>query len=193
MAKRLTKILLCLVIGVAIAPVGSAAAWARNGDLAAYQTQDNDASQSHLRSLDEYVNGHAMFSSLGVTLREATRALKSGALVKGLLITRIMQGSPAARAGLTAFNDAAIKATTFIAVAASLAFPPAIVLIPVVASTPLGQNGDLIIAIDSSRVTSAMDFEELMTDVQPGEIVYLVVVRDGNRVQVAVHLPASTD
>ena len=80
-----------------------------------------------------------------------------------------------------------------IAVVASVIFPPAMVAIPLVAVMPLGQNGDLIIAVDSCRVTNAVDFEEQMTDVQPGEIVYLTVVRDGNRVQIAVQLPARTD
>lgn len=190
MAKRLTGMLVWPVIGAAMALVAGAPAPAGDSDLAAYQTQNNAVTYPHLRSLDEYVDGRAMFSSLGVTLREETRALKSGASVKGLLIIKIMQGSPAARAGLSAFNDAPRNVMTGIAVVASVIFPPAMMAIPLVAVMPLGQNGDLIIAIDSCRVTNAVDFEEQMADVQPGEIVYLTVVRDGNRVQMAVQLSA---
>jgi S1-C subfamily serine protease len=190
-AKRLTGILVWMVICAAMLLVADAAAHGGDRDLAAYQAQDNAIIDPHLRSLDEYVDGQAMFSSLGVMLREATGAFKSGASVKGLLITRIMHGSPAARAGLSAINDASRKVATGIVVAASLIFPPAMMAIPLVAT--LGQNGDLIIAIDSCRVKNAADFEEQMTDSQPGEIVYLTVVRDGNRVQVAVQLPAKTE
>ena len=191
MAKRGTGILVWLVICAAMLLVADAPAHGGDRDLAAYQAQDNAITDPHLRSLDEYVDGQAMFSSLGVMLREETGALKSGASVKGLLITRIMHGSPAARAGLSAINNASRKAATGILVAAALLFPPAMMAIPLVAT--LGQNGDLIIAIDSCRVKNAVDFEEQMTDAQPGEIVYLTVVRDGNRVQVAVPLPAKTE
>ena len=191
MAKRRTGILVRLVICASMLLVADAPAHGGDRDLAAYQEQDNAITDPPLRSLDEYVDGQAMFSSLGVMLREETGALKSGASVKGLLITRIMHGSPAARAGLSAINNASRKAVTGIVVAAALIFPPAIMAIPLVAT--LGQNGDLIIAIDSCRVKNAVDFEEQMTDAQPGEIVYLTVVRDGNRVQVAVQLPVKTE
>jgi hypothetical protein len=41
-------------------------------------------------------------------------------------------------------------------------------------------------------VVNFLDFEDRMRDVQPGEIVYLSIVRNGDRVQVPVHIESLT-
>jgi len=70
-----------------------------------------------------------------------------------------------------------------------MAFPPAIILLPAFASLPIGRDGDLIIAVDGSRVTNVVDFEDDIRDAQPGEILYLTVVRAGARLQLRVFIP----
>ena len=46
----------------------------------------------------------------------------------------------------------------------------------------VGESYDLIIAVDGWRVTNFFDFEERMRNIQPGELVYLSVVRNGKRI-----------
>ena len=52
--------------------------------------------------------------------------------------------------------------------------------------TEVGESYDMIIGVDGSRVTNFADFEERMRNVQPGELVYFSVVRNGKRIQIPV-------
>jgi S1-C subfamily serine protease len=169
----------------------SASAVAGN-NIASYQAGGAPASGPHLHSLGEYVHGGVIdVSSLGLTLREDKRQLKSGASAKGLLIVGLAKGGPAANAGLQAVQETAQEVLAGVAIAGSMAFPPAIILVPVIASLPLGAGGDLIIAVDGSRVTNAIDFEDDLRNVLPGEFVYLTIIRGGKRQQTRVVLPPS--
>jgi S1-C subfamily serine protease len=65
-----------------------------------------------------------------------------------------------------------------------------------VVTTAAGGNAivaayDLIIGVDGSRVTNFLDFYDCMRDVQPGEIVYLNILRNGRRVQMPVRITTS--
>jgi S1-C subfamily serine protease len=75
------------------------------------------------------------------------------------------------------------------AVAASLVFPPAVLAVPVIETIQLGENYDLIIGVDGNRVTNFMDFQDQLRDAQPGETVYLNILRSGKRLQVPVEMP----
>ena len=77
---------------------------------------------------------------------------------------------------------------TGVAVAATLFFPPAIVALPLLAQANLGDSYDMIIGVDGTRVSNFLDFEDQMREVQPGEIAYLSIVRNGDRVQVLLHV-----
>jgi hypothetical protein len=77
-----------------------------------------------------------------------------------------------------------------LAVTGSIVFPPAMILLPVLASLQIGRDGDLIIAVDGSRVSNVLDFEDDIRGAQPGEIVYLTILRAGARLQVRVLIPA---
>jgi S1-C subfamily serine protease len=152
--------------------------------------QSNADIDPNVRSLDEYMKGGALeVSPLGLELRQDQRELKSGESAKGLLIVAVTKGSPAANAGLKAGQEAPRQVLTGIAVAGSMVFPPAIILLPLFASLPIGQDGDLIIAMDGSRVRNVLDFEDAIHDAQPGEIIYLTIIRDGSRLQVQVNIP----
>ena len=155
-----------------------------------YSAAGSPAVDPHLHSLDEYVHSGVIDASpLGLTVREARRQLKSGGSANGRLIVGLIKGGPAANAGLHAAQETAQHVLQGVAIAGSLAFPPAIVLLPVFASLPLVTGGDLIIAVDGYRVINAIDFENHLRDVQPGEIVYLTIVRGGERQQTRVVVP----
>jgi S1-C subfamily serine protease len=117
----------------------------------------------HLHSLAEYLTGRTLEAPvLGLRLREDRRELKSGASATGLLIVAVRDGSPAANAGLAGLQVILKKRQLVIG------------------------GGDLIIAVDGSRVTNFLDFENGIRDAQPGEIVYLTIVRAGLRRQVPI-------
>lgn len=106
------------------------------------------------------------------------------------MIVAVRERSPAALAGLAALWEAPIDILYGIIVVGSIVFPPAIVLLPLVNSLPIERGGDLIIAADGSRVRSELDYQNQIRDTQPGQIVYLTIVRNGVRKQVAVPIPA---
>ena len=146
---------------------------AQGADYAARHPEQIDPK---LRSLQEFMDEDDQISPLGMQLREDQRKLNSGETATGLLVVAIQQHSAAAIAGL--------------AVAAALFFPPAVLAIPIAEQVSLGESYDLIIGVDGTRVTNYLDFEDRLRDIQPGEIVYLSIVRNGNRVQVPVHVQA---
>jgi S1-C subfamily serine protease len=124
-------------------------------------------------------------------LTEDRRTLSSGQEADGLLIVAVAKNSPAAEAGLHAYSNTKHDVITGVAMAGAMFFPPAILLIPALDYTAIGQSYDLIIGVDGSRVRNFLDFQDRTRNLQPGETIYLSVVRDGKRLQITVPLPAA--
>jgi S1-C subfamily serine protease len=186
--RRHTGFSLWLLAVAAAAALPSTPALADGNAITSSSLQSN--ADPNVRSLDEYMQGGTLeVSPLGLKLRQDQRELKSGESAKGLLIVAVTKGSPAANAGLKAVQEAPRQVLAGIAVVGSMAFPPAIILLPLFASLPIGQDGDLIIAVDGSRVRNVLDFEDAIHDAQPGEIIYLTTIRGGSRLQVQVNIP----
>jgi S1-C subfamily serine protease len=180
-----------LLAVAAAAALAGAPARADPNEIMSYPLQGGADVDPNVRSLDEYIRSGAIeISPLGLELRQDERELRSGEPAEGLLVVDVVKGSPAAIAGLRAAQEAPRQVLTGIAVAGSMAFPPAIVLLPLLASLPIGNDGDLIIAVDGSRVRNILDFEDNIRDAQPGEIIYVTIIRGGARQQVPVHIPA---
>ncbi len=128
-------------------------------------------------------------SPLGVTVRQDQRTLKSGEVATGLLVLAVNGDGPAAKAGIRAFQHKITTTLETVAMGAAMAFPlaaPATLLVPLFEAARIGEHYDLIIGVDGYRVTNVIDLQDCMRDLQPGQIVYLSVVRDGDRVQVPV-------
>jgi hypothetical protein len=132
--------------------------------------------------------------AIGFEVRESSCRLKTGEQIEGLLILKVYKDSPAAKAGLQPFKNAKEHALQAVAIGAGIAFPPAMLLtmvaLPMIEYTEMGKSYDMIIGVDGSRVSNFFDFEERMRSVQPGELVYLNVVRNGKRMQIAIPIPA---
>ena len=47
----------------------------------------------------------------------------------------------------------------------------------------------MIVAVDGKRTSNVTDFEEAIENAGPGEVVYLTVVRRGERQQIRLALP----
>lgn len=128
-------------------------------------------------------------SSLGMVLREAHRGVDGNGEVAGLLVLEVMPGTPAAYAGLKGLSSGINSALAGAAFAASIFFPPAMLAAAVVSGTRVGESYDLIIGMDSERITNYLDFSERMREVRAGELVYLSVSRNGKRTQIPIRVP----
>lgn len=163
-----------------------------NSEIVNYQKWQSDpAFDPRLHSLQEFISEGSNNSPLGIEVRRGRRKLASGKLADGLLIVDVTANSPAANAGLHPFQRTLSNVLKGVVVAGGLFFPPAIILVPIVDQVHIGETSDLIIGVDGVRVTDFIQFQDRMRDVQPGEIVYLSIVRDGARLQVPIHLPAA--
>jgi PDZ domain len=156
-----------------------------------YQAQQNPQMiDPQLHSLQEFINEGDETSPLGVELREDQRKLNSGEVANGLLIVGVRDGSAAAKVGLHACRRTARNVAAGLAVAAALFFPPAVLAVPLLDQVNFGEKYDMIIGVDGARVTNFMDFEDRTRDLEPGQIVYLSIVRNGDRMQVPVSVEA---
>ena len=184
---------------VEIPPANSVDASQQQPPSPALESQPSDESSDVARYREdesEQLESEGELSTpFGMELREARRTLKSGEEANGLLITAVEKNSPAATVGLHAYSHGVHDALTGVAMAGALVLfmipggQFAILLIPVLGSMQVGESYDMIIGVDGSRVSNFLDFEDRMHDLQPGELVYFSVVRNGKRMQVAVPVP----
>jgi S1-C subfamily serine protease len=161
-----------------------------NPELLNYEfNQQMPLNEPQLHSLQEFMAEGVNSSPLGIELQEGERSFH-GRDVDGLFVVAVQPDSPASKAGVQAGHRDVHDLIEGAAVAASLVFPPALLAVPVIESVHLGENYDMIIGVDGNRVANFMDFEDQMREAQPGEIVYLNILRSGKRLQVPVKIPA---
>ena len=162
-------------------------------DIAKYQEEQSGMPPGQL--MQGFGSDGELSTPFGMQLREAKRSLKSGEDADGLLITTVQKGGPAATAGLHPYTHGVHDALAGAAMAAAMIPPfgaPAILLLPVLDIMQVGESYDMIIGVDGSRVTNFLDFQDRMRDLQPGEIIYLSIVRNGKRLQVTLPVTADT-
>ncbi len=171
-----------------IAPAPASQSPAVPAQSATYQ-MDQDTSGPEPPGAQEYMDANEQISVYGIEMRIDTR--KAGREVQGLLVIDIEPGSPGAAAGLHPFRERTRDVLNGVGMLAAMAFPPAMVIVPIVESVPLHESYDLIIGVDGTRVTNFADLWERMRAVRPGEIVYLNVLRDGHRMQLPMQVTSA--
>jgi S1-C subfamily serine protease len=161
------------------------------GEIARYQEEQSGMPPEQLKALQEFDSEGELSTPFGMQLREAKRSLKSGEEADGLLITEVAKGGPAAAVGLRPYTHTVHDAIAAAAmVGAVFSGGLSVVVIPALDYMQVGESYDMIIGVDGSRVTNFLDFQDRMRDLQPGEIVYLSVLRDGKRLQVTMPVPS---
>jgi S1-C subfamily serine protease len=121
------------------------------------------------RSLDQLVRtGRVRYAYIGIRTQDVTPGIAAAfdlGAERGALVTRVEQGTPAARAGLR--GGSRTEAHNGIDVT-------------------LG--GDLIVAVAGTQVSGADDISRVVTRLLPGQTVEVTVVRGGRRTAVDVTL-----
>ena len=150
---------------------------------------DQDTGGPEPQGAQEYMDANEQISVYGIEMRVDTRNAERE--VQGLLVIDIEPGSPGAIAGLHPFREDTRDVLNGVGMLAAMAFPPALVIVPIVESVPLHESYDLIIGVDGARVTNFADLWERMRMVRQGEIVYLNLLRNGHRVQVPMQVTSA--
>jgi len=145
-----------------------------------------------LHSLREFMDQMTETSRLGIELREDGSTLRSSETTSRLAVISVAEGSPAARAGLRPYSGATHTVLEGTTMAAALFFPPAIVALPIIEQSGVGESYDLIIGVDGTQVCDRFQFEDQTRALKPCETVYLNVVRDGVRLRIPVNLAPLT-
>jgi hypothetical protein len=113
---------------------------------------------------------------LGITVLY-TVSTRNGQQVSGLEVMDVDTNSPASRAGLRGRTPMTTIGASG-ATAGELLGPLDAALRPLLAkSGQLGEDGDLIVAIDDHRVNSDSDLPDRLARLHPGDIIYLTVLR----------------
>jgi len=163
-----------------------------SSEVARYQEEQSGLPPEQLRSLQQFDSEGELSTPFGMQLREAKRTLKSGEEADGLLVVAVEKGSPAAAVGLHPYSHTVHDALAAAAmVGAVFSGGLAVVVIPALDYMQFGESYDMIIGVDGSRVTNFLDFQDCMRNLQPGEVIYLSVVRNGKRLQVTMPVSAA--
>jgi len=158
-------------------------------DAPTYQMDQTNPNQVEPPGMQEYLGESEEISLYGIDLRIEHRKAEKD--IQGLLVVDIAPGSPGAFAGLHPYRQPTRDILQGVGMLAAMAFPPAAVIVPIMQTVPLNEAYDLIIGVDGSRVTNFMDFYYCMREVQPGEVVYLNLLRNGHRVQVPMRITST--
>ena len=121
------------------------------------------------RSMEQLVaNGSVSYAFVGVETADLTPALARHfdyPVSQGAVVTGVVQGSPADRAGL--------REPTSRGQALGVVFP---------------KDGDVIVAINGQKVAGSEDIARIVTSLSPGQAVPFKIVRDGRTLTLPVRL-----
>jgi len=125
---------------------------------------------------------------LGITVQYVSKCYNGGEL-HGLEVLTIDPNSPAARAGLQARSGmtavgAAVSTLSGIVPGGSILTSKALAT-----SGAMGQGGDLIVAVDGTRVHDQSELESAMSQLKPGDTMYLTVIRPNGNQEGGPHPP----
>jgi hypothetical protein len=123
---------------------------------------------------------------IGTLLQHDCAKLATGQMACGLAVLEVRPGSPAALAGIRPYSGLVHTMMGATVMGAGMVFPPALAALGLVEQTRFGETFDLIIAVDGQRVRVIPDFEHAIAEARLGDIIYLTILRHGQRLQLPV-------
>jgi S1-C subfamily serine protease len=134
---------------------------------AAVSTPSSDEPQAPVASLPY----------LGVSVAYIESNDTPGAEVHGLEVVHVDPASPAEKAGLRGQGELTEMGASG-ATAGEMMAPLNLIIMPLLKKAgDLGDDGDLIVAIDDERVDNGKALETALTPLKPGDTIYLTIVR----------------
>jgi S1-C subfamily serine protease len=141
-----------------------------DGDTAPTQDSAGSASQ-------QAAPANPTHPYLGIAVQTIYSNDRPGSLVTGLEVVSVDRNSPAAIAGVRGRTKPSSIGETG-ATASTLMAPLNLFMMPLLKKTgSLGQNGDLIVAIDDRRVANDFDLQSELENLKPGDVIYLTITR----------------
>ncbi len=113
---------------------------------------------------------------LGITVQYVSKCYNGGE-EHGLEVLTIDPNSPASQAGLHARSGMTAIGAAVSTLTGILPFGAALSNKALSTSGAMGQGGDLIVAVDDKRVRDQSDLENAMSQLKPGDTMYLTVIR----------------
>jgi S1-C subfamily serine protease len=169
-----------LIVGATIAAVVPSASYGESHELG---------------SVDDYLENDPDFtaayevSSIGIEVSNGRSKLKNGVRFAGIEIHQVVPGGPGAAAGLQG-RRATAKVAQVALIVGGLLFPLATTLAAIVMQrSGIGRSHEFIIAVDAQRTRNISEFENALSQTEPGQTVYLTIVTEGRREQVRLNLP----
>jgi len=158
---------------------------------AATDTPTDAASMQGVHDYLDTSTGPVEISQLGIMARDAHATLEDGQKVTGVAVVDISDKGAAAKALGTHHVSHMVVGGALLGagVAAAVLFPPALIGVLIIANSHVGMSYDLVIGVDGFRVRNTMELMQTVADVQPGDTLYLAIVRGGHRVQIPVQMP----
>jgi hypothetical protein len=134
------------------------------GDTSGNLNGNGDSNQPHARPY------------LGITVAYATQCYLGGE-EHGLEVLTIDPNSPAQQAGLQARSGMTAVGAALTTLLSPLPGGSIVATKALGGTGAVGQEGDLIVAIDDKRVRDQSDLESAMARLKPGDTMYLTVIR----------------
>jgi len=147
--------------------------------------------------IDNSINGQSNGESyrpharpyLGITVAYRSMCFNGGE-EHGLEVLTIDPNSPAAQAGLHAKSGVTAVGAAVTTLSAFLPGGSLLANKAMESSGAMGQDGDLIVAVDDKRVRDQSDLETAMSRLKPGDTMYLTVIRANGTHETGPHPPA---
>jgi S1-C subfamily serine protease len=165
---------------------GPAIAWSTSGSAA--------AGESRVKSLKDYLDARVEpieIAQLGILGRDDRANLEDGEQISGVAVVDLSRGDTSV-GGLKsekAPRDMMTGVLLGAEVAATILCPPVMLGFEMFVESRLGKSWDLIVAVDGYRVTNTFELIQAVQDTQPGDRVYLAIVRKRQRMQIDFRVP----
>lgn len=159
--------------------------------MASADGTDGESASSQIQGLRDYVAraGTLGIPQLGIWVSNGSAPLQSGKQADGVAVVGLIPSHrDGRRAPLRGPRHQELQGALMGAsMVAALFFPPAIIGVAILGD--LGNRyGDLIIGVDGYRIKNILDLAQAIAQDKPGDVVYVVVVREGRRIQLRVRL-----